>query len=286
MHELIPPYYGRFAAEASALLVEHPGVVSHDISSFISMNLQVPIALMDPEFIDDSDLIFDQVVSIQPKEMSPDWNIRQENIAKKIEKAQKELIRQNVTNIPVAIQFALNPDHHGWLYELTQLWENPKVLDVHSHLKQCQVDLPLFLEVLGVSIEDGNIHEGMRVNGSTAAILLTIGRNAVKYAYPDSVPVARLTQTDNLCTLTIVNDSTNKHIGKGSYPHERPIKLGSRGMAQETGVEGTGIGARSAQILALLDIGAHYIMKETGITGEGRFGYETQIQFPSHALYQ
>src|SRR3989344_9362052 len=76
MYELIPPYYGRFAAEASALLVEHPGVVSHDISSFISMNLQVPIALMDPEFIDDSDLIFDQVVSIQPKEMSPDWNIR------------------------------------------------------------------------------------------------------------------------------------------------------------------------------------------------------------------
>ena len=286
MNELMPPSYGLFAHEAGKIELENPDIANHDIKSAITSiqngSADIFEYLSDEEF---DQLYRDLMIDLDSsgEEISHVIAGKIESIQTIVEEVQK---RDEKLVVPSQVRFALNPEHHEFLYHLHNLWKNPNNLHTIESLRRCRVDLPLLLEAFGVQGDDSCAN--VVVSGVIAGMALSSARNAVKYAAKETIPVARLIENQNggNSTLSIYNESAIAHsLPNEPYPHLRPISLGERGQATSSSVPGTGTGAWAMKVLGLLH-GAEYQMWEMAPeTDEGLFLYQTTIVFPPFARY-
>jgi len=285
MNELLPPSYGLFAHEAGKIELANPDIANHDIRSSITI---IQNGLVDIfEYLSDEE--FDQLyaaLKINLDSSSEDISLV---IADKI--AAIQTIVQGIQNrdesiaIPSQVRFALNPEHHAFLYHLHDLWNNPNNIHTIESLRRCRVDLPLLLEAFGVQYDDSCAE--VEVSGVIAGMTLSNARNASKYALKGTMPTARLIMDNGDYQLCIANQSINPHVlPDQAYPHERPIALGNRGSAaMATHVLGKGTGAYAMKVLGILHNAQSHIWETGAATIDDMmvYEYESRISFPSYA---
>lgn len=294
MNELTPQSYGIFADEARKIEQVNPGIANHDIKTAVGV-VQSGIEDYDPFLTNNQ--FNDMLRNLEISLTSPS-DVLEATIQRKIDGIQQIIIEiqdklrgsyQNpdfMLGIPKQVQFALNPEHHRFLYYLHNLWKEPNNIHTIESLRRCRVDLPLLLETFGVLPDDSCA--GVEVSGVIGGIALSSTRNAVKYAEKDTIPIASFTENDEeKCILSIYNLSGVQHaLPDEPYPHLRPIALGERGAAAgNTLIPGTGTGAWAMKVLGLLHDAQYHIWEMADKNEEGQFSYQTTIQFPSFARF-
>ena len=286
MNELLPYSYGRFAIEAYKIQKKHPGIANHDIKSASALIQNGIEALYDHLLDEEFEQLYSElIVNINSPHEDIDLIIQSKTSLIREITEQMQQRNPDVT-IPPQIQFALNPEHHRFLYYLHNLWKEPNNIHTIESLRRCRVDLPLLLETFGVLPDDSCA--GVEVSGVIGGIALSSTRNAVKYAEKDTIPIASFTENDEeKCILSIYNLSGVQHaLPDEPYPHLRPIALGERGTAAgSTLIPGTGTGAWAMKVLGLLHGAQYHLWEDAPENDEDVFPYRTTIEFPSFARF-
>lgn len=276
-----------FIENVTALKAHNPSVARHDVKGFMTYIYNKAFEWsvgIDPEYtIVDA---VDKFTLMKEYRVGVDLGIPADEIIAQATTAEELINQFKPSEVHPSVRFAMNSDHHEWLYNLTHLWTEPRNYEVIERLRANKVNLPLLLDVIGLEREE---MQDCYVSGLTAAMVLTAGLNAKKYTVKDEkkeevfAPTVQLTTDEGgVTTITVANLSTIEHTGSGAYPRTRKIEIGERGSAAGSGVGGTGTGAAACEMLEPL-CEATFDIYENGMD-EGYFNYETHVQFPSHAL--